>query len=483
MKEAPRLLNGGGEIEWTSRLFADLQLDKLLSAQAISVLCSPCGAREIPLRQEVFRALDDPTVLQGVNACLTALNAAERAQTLWREAEIPQDRYHARIAVLATYLNACEQLATLPARGVLLAKVSACFSSSERRELALALRRDLQTLREIAARMHQGLLSFSDKHWLTPDRDAVSECAVIAEAARDLGFAVPETRRMNTKVDLSLSDAACRLYAAELDEMDALFGRYEHVDLREPLAYISELRFFLEMHALVGRAGSSGVSTCYPHVAAVPQYRAKCLFDISLWAKHCEHIIPNDVDFSAEEPLFFLIGANGGGKTTYLRAVGINLVLFLAGCPVFAREAAIYPFDLAASHFPMDERFDRVGRLDEELARMTEILRAAERKTAFILMNETFSGTDDRRGFELLRQMAAEICQAGHFCLYVTHFHEVMALEYPVLSAEIDADDENKRTYRIVKSKGNASSYAADILKKYRLDKDSLRVRREGHGN
>ena len=49
-------------------------------------------------------------------------------------------------------------------------------------------------------------------------------------------------------------------------------------------------------------------------------------------------------------------------------------------------------------------------------------------------------------------------------------------------SAEIDPADENKRTYRIVKSKGNASSYAADILKKYGLDKDSLRERRDGYG-
>ena len=39
---------------------------------------------------------------------------------------------------------------------------------------------------------------------------------------------------------------------------------------------------------------------------------------------------------------------------------------------------------------------------------------------------------------------------------------------YPVLSAEIDPTDENRRTYRIVQSKGTASSYAADILRKYR---------------
>jgi len=58
-----------------------------------------------------------------------------------------------------------------------------------------------------------------------------------------------------------------------------------------------------------------------------------------------------------------------------------------------------------------------------------------------------------------------------------------MSLDYPVLSAEVDLSDANKRTFRIVRSKGSASSYAADILKKYGLDQSSLAARRHGNGN
>ena len=53
----------------------------------------------------------------------------------------------------------------------------------------------------------------------------------------------------------------------------------------------------------------------------------------------------------------------------------VCLLLFLAGCPVFAQEASIYPFDTVAAHFPKDERFDHVGRLDEELLRTSETYR------------------------------------------------------------------------------------------------------------
>ena len=95
-----------------------------------------------------------------------------------------------------------------------------------------------------------------------------------------------------------------------------------------------------------------------------------------------------------------------------------------------------------------------------------------------MLFNETFSGTDEQRGYALLCD-AVERLNAKHcFGLYVTHFHEVNATAYPVLSAQIDAEKENERTYRIVKTKGNSSSYALDILKKYGLDKASLDARR-----
>ena len=150
---------------------------------------------------------------------------------------------------------------------------------------------------------------------------------------------------------------------------------------------------------------------------------------------------------------------------------------------VFAKEAEIYPFDTVLSHFPKDERFDNTGRLDEERRRTEEMLKAAQDKVAFLLFNETFSGTDDKRGFDLLTDTVAKIAESKHLGLYVTHFHEVMSLDFPVLSAEVDSTDENKRTFHIVRSKGSSSSYAVDILKKYGLDKNSLEARRCGNGN
>jgi hypothetical protein len=111
-----------------------------------------------------------------------------------------------------------------------------------------------------------------------------------------------------------------------------------------------------------------------------------------------------------------------------------------------------------------------------------DMLDGVKNGNAFFLYNETYSGADEARGFELLAFTAEKTVREGHFGLYVTHFHRVGELEYPILSAVVDTACGNKRTYRIIRSGRLTSSYANDILKKYRLDRASLQSRRSDNG-
>ena len=483
MTNAPRLINNRFTTLLPNTLFSDLQLDKILSPQAIAVLQHLCEPSEIMRRNELFLRLDQGENVTHVENTLSALCATERALYLLKDAKIPLDIYYRQAELFESYLASCEALASMYNIGELFADVANHYSSEESQKLRSEMEKSAHKIRSLLREMSAGLLSFADKNWLTPDYDAVSEIDNISECAKNLGFAAPVKKPLNTKINLSLSDAVCHLYSDKVEQIEVEIAKYADVNFYEPTAYISEIKFFLEIHGLIQRASKLGVPHTIAKIANAPQYAAKELYDVSLLAKNCETIIPNDADFTEKEPFCFLLGANGGGKTTYLRALGVNLILFLAGCPVFAKEADIYPFDIVLSHFPRDERFDNTGRLDEEQKRTEEMLNIVQNKTAFLFFNETFSGTDDKRGFDLLTDTVAKIAESKQFGLYVTHFHEVMSLDYPVLSAEVDLSDANKRTFRIVRSKGSASSYASDILKKYRLDKDSLAARRCGHGN
>ncbi|MDD6878756.1 MAG: hypothetical protein PUD59_00795 [bacterium] len=483
MITAPRLIHKCNTTVLPKTLFSDLQLDKILSAQTMAVLQNPCNQNEIMRRNELFALLDGEENLLQVEELLSTLLTIERALHLLNYAKIPLDRYYRQAEMLEAYIESCEALASMSNLGTLFAEVSDYYSSADKISILSGMKQSEQKIKSLLHEMSAGLLSFADKNWLTPDYDAVSEIDNISACAEKLGFTISKKKKQNAKINLSLSDAMCRLYADQIAQIEAEIAKYDDVDFYEPTSYISEIKFFLEIHGLIQKAKKVGIPHTNAKIAKEPLYNAKELYDVSLLAKNCENIVPNDADFSEDEAFCFVLGANGGGKTTYLRAVGVNLILFLAGCPVFAKEAEIYPFDIVLSHFPKDERFDNTGRLDEERRRTEEMLKAAQDKVAFLLFNETFSGTDDRRGFELLKDTATQIGEHRHFGLYVTHFHEVMSLDYPVLSAEVDSMDENKRTFRIVRSKGSASSYAVDILKKYGLDKNSLEARRYGNGN
>ncbi len=483
MINAPRLLNNRFETLLPNVLFIDFRLDKILSGQAIGVLLHPCDPSEIVRRNELFLQLETSENLTLTENTLSFLCATERACYLLMETNIPLDTYYRQAELFENYIISCESLASMHGLGALFAEVADYYSSEKVRKLLSEMKESVHKIRSLLFEMNAGLLSFADKNWLTPDYDAVSEIDSVSECAENLGFSIPKNKPQNTKINLSLSDAVCRLYSEKVADIEDEIAKYADVDYYEVTAYIPEIKFFLEIYGLLQRATKIGVPHTTAKIASTPKYIAKELYDVSLLAKNCENIVPNDADFTENEPFCFLLGANGGGKTTYLRALGVNLILFLAGCPVFAEEAEIFPFDIVLSHFPKDECFDNIGRLDEERKRTEEMLNMAENKSTFLFFNETFSGTDDKRGFDLLTDTAAKIEERNCFGLYVTHFHEVMSLDYPVLSAEVDLSEANKRTFRIVKSKGNASSYAADILKKYRLDKESLESRRCGNAN
>ena len=253
--------------------------------------------------------------------------------------------------------------------------------------------------------------------------------------------------------------------------------KHSKIDFDSLSKYIPEIKFYLEITDFTQKANTENIPFCFPKISAEIKYEATALYDVSLFAKNCKTIIPNNALFTPEEPFFFLTGANGGGKTTYIRAVCINLILFLSGCPIFAENASIYPFETVFTHFPTDERFDVIGRLDEEKLRVEKLLKSAHGKTSFLLFNETFSGTDEEKGFKLLTELSEQIKDNKHYGIYVTHFHKVSQLYNNILTTVVKTSDSNLRTFRIVKAQSSNSSYAADILKKYRLDKESLNER------
>ena len=130
-------------------------------------------------------------------------------------------------------------------------------------------------------------------------------------------------------------------------------------------------------------------------------------------------------------------------------------------------------FDAVYTHFPSNESFESGGRFADETVRADKILEDAT-ENSFAVFNETYSGTDERRSETFSKRLAETMYRRGTFGVYVTHIHALTGGEIPTLAAQIDEQDENRRTYTIRRVGGTSSSFARDILEKYRLDRSSL---------
>ncbi len=240
--------------------------------------------------------------------------------------------------------------------------------------------------------------------------------------------------------------------------------------------YIPELAFLAEMLDFTKRAIQKGLPVSFPELSEGKKIDLKNVYDITLLKKEGTVIVPNDILFTESEPFFYLTGANGGGKTTYIRTVGAAMLLFLAGAPVFAEGGRASLLSAVFTHFPRDERFEGTGRFLDEKNRVDAMLSRLD-GNSLVLLNETFATTGEEKAIEQTGILADTLSTSGNLGLYITHQHGLSKTEIPFLGVTVDEADNNRRTYKIEKKRLPPKSFARDILEKHGLDKDSLAKR------
>ncbi len=128
-----------------------------------------------------------------------------------------------------------------------------------------------------------------------------------------------------------------------------------------------------------------------------PHFEAQALLHPLLPAARS---VPNDVRIGDELRLLIVSGSNMSGKSTLLRAIGLNAVLAWSGAPVAARELRISRLQVGASLRAVDSLQDGRSRFFSEISRIRQVmdLTAGDRPVLFLL-DELLSGTNshDRR--------------------------------------------------------------------------------------
>ena len=138
----------------------------------------------------------------------------------------------------------------------------------------------------------------------------------------------------------------------------------------------TELAFYIGCANLHAELERRGQPTCFPVPVPLGERGFSCqgLYDASLALAGGRKVVGNDVN--ADDRLLVIItGANQGGKSTFLRSVGLAQLMMQCGMFVPAEAFCASVCDGLFTHYKREEDATMTsGKFDEELKRMSEIV-------------------------------------------------------------------------------------------------------------
>jgi hypothetical protein len=231
----------------------------------------------------------------------------------------------------------------------------------------------------------------------------------------------------------------------------------------------TELAFYLACVNLHRRLAEKGVPVCFPVPLSpgIPRHRCVGLRDVCLALTMEGTVVGNDLDGDGKR-LCIITGANQGGKSTFLRGVGLAQLMMQCGMFVAAESFSADICRGLFTHYKREEDATmKSGKLDEELSRMSGIVDALT-QDSMLLFNESFAATNEREGSEIARQVVCALLDTRVKVFFVTHLYEFarrLSEEKTdstlLLRAERQAD--GRRTFRVLPGEALETSFGADL--------------------
>lgn len=249
---------------------------------------------------------------------------------------------------------------------------------------------------------------------------------------------------------------------------DALAQASAHI-LRFFVALRAELAFYLGCLSLHEKLTSRDLPVCCPEPQPVGSatLTATGLYDPCLALRSPTPVQGNDLDADGK-PLIIITGANQGGKSTFLRGVGIAHVMMQAGMPVAARSFSASTVTGVFTHYAREEDASMTtGKFDEELQRMSGIA-GCVRPGGLLLFNESFAATNEREATEIATDILRALNHVGISVVFVTHLYELahrfqQEHDRSTLFLRAERSTDGSRPYRLSEAAPQPTSFGQDL--------------------
>lgn len=182
--------------------------------------------------------------------------------------------------------------------------------------------------------------------------------------------------------------------------------------------------------------------------------------------------VNNDIEIKHDGELMLVTGSNMAGKSTYLRCIGVNVILAMAGAPVCAAYFKVSHVQIVSSMRITDNLAESTSTFYAELKKLKTIIEKVNKgEKVFILLDEILRGTNslDRHtgSVALIRQLIKHHAAA----IIATHDLDLAKLkdEYPdnIINYHFDVQVSNDELFFDYQLKpGVCTSLNASILMK-----------------
>lgn len=147
---------------------------------------------------------------------------------------------------------------------------------------------------------------------------------------------------------------------------------------------------------------------CWPELSDKQELKAEALGHPLMAEKQC---VKNDANLQIDPRITLITGSNMSGKSTWLRSLGVNVLLAQFGLPVMATSFRWKPLLLLSSLRQSDSLSENTSLFMNELKQLKSILDKASNNYCLILLDEILRGTnsDDKYNgsYELLKRLSS----------------------------------------------------------------------------